>query len=622
MKKLVALFSSMLLLSVVCYGQIDDIKNLQKQLPLIKDSLRYVDALNKLALLLYENNVDSTFAYTQRARNIAERLQYDKGKAESANNLGIVYDMKGDLELALRYYNDGYNRFKAIGDTANMVQSIMNIAMVYNEKGMDKKAVNSFKNALETGRRLSRDSIMSLVWYNYLILYPGNFQKDSLTFYISKAKKIGEKYKDRRVLLAIEQLTADNYIKNGQRDKGLALLQQAAYDAIKNKLFYLSLDILIDLGDLFAQTDSAQAVSYYKQGLYITQLKDYKVYTESITKKLYNFYTARKDTAKAFFYSQQLVMLHEERDKVENNSGIDFIAYALKDQQLEAAQGRSRYELRFLFLAVFICALMVVILVILWRNWKKLRKTSDALRLQFEQSESTMEALDLMNKDYSRLIKIVAHDLRNPISAISTISGMLHPDENLPADMKELMGLVQVSSKNSLDLINELLETDFDQRQKIKTEIINPDELLQQCVSLLSFRAQDKGQQLTLNSNAQVKIKGDAEKLWRVINNLVINAIKFSPEGSTIHIESKRVDDKLLISVNDAGLGIPEDIRNKIFDPFTSARRMGTQGEQPFGLGLYISKQIIEAHNGRIWFESAPGKGTTFYVELPVSMPA
>ncbi|BAU52737.1 tetratricopeptide repeat-containing sensor histidine kinase [Mucilaginibacter gotjawali] len=622
MKKLVVLFSSMMLLSVVCYGQIDDIKNLQKQLPLIKDSLRYVDALNKLALLFYENNVDSTFAYTQLARNIAERLQYDKGKAESANNLGIVYDMKGDLELALRYYNDGYNRFKSIGDTANMVQSMMNIAMVYNEKGVDKKAVGSFKDALEAGRRLSRDSIMSLVWYNYLILYPGNFQKDSLTVYINKAKKIGEKYKDRRVLLAIEQLTADNYIKNGQRDKGLALLQQAAYDAIKNKLFYLSLDILIDLGDLFAQTDSAQAVSYYKQALYITQLKDYKVYTESITKKLYNFYTARKDTSKAFFYSQQLVMLHEERDRVENKSGIDFIAYALKDQQLEAAQGQSRYELRFLFLAVFICALMIVILVILWRNWKKLRKTSDALRLQFEQSESTMEALDVMNKNYSRLIKIVAHDLRNPISAISTISGMLHPDENLPADMKELMGLVQVSSKNCLDLINELLETDFDQRQKIKTETINPDELLQQCVSLLSFRAQDKGQQLTLNSNVQVKINGDTEKLWRVMNNLVVNAIKFSPEGSAIHIESKQIEDKLLISVNDAGLGIPEDIRNKIFDPFTSARRTGTQGEQPFGLGLYISKQIIEDHNGRIWFESVPGKGTTFYVELPVSAAA
>jgi len=618
MKKIAALFSLILLLTTVCYGQIEAIKKLQKQLPLIKDSLHYVDALNRLALLLYEDNVDSSFYYTERARNIAERLQYEKGKADAANNLGIVYDVKGNLELGLRYYNDGYNRYKAIHDTANMVQAVMNIAMVYAEKGMDKKAVNSFKSALEAGKSLSRDSIMALVWYNYLILYPGDFPKDSLTFHINKAKQIAAKYNDKRVLLAIEQLTADNYIKNGQREQGIALLQQAAFDAIKSKLYFLSLDIIIDLGDSFARTDSARAVGYYKQGLDITRLKDYKLYTESITRKLYDFYTARKDTPKAFFYSEQLLKLYQEQEKVENNSGIDFIAYALKDEQLEAAQGQSRYELRFLFLAVFICLLMIVVLLVLWRNGQKLRRTSNALRLQFEQSESTMEALDVMNKDYSRLIKIVAHDLRNPISAISTISGMLHPDENLPADMKELMSLVQVSSKNSLDLINELLETDFDQRQKMKSEKINPDELLYQCVSLLSFRAKEKNQQLTLNSHTHIKIMGDAEKIWRVMNNLIVNAIKFSPEGATINVEARKLDGKLLISVNDAGLGIPEDSQNKIFDPFTSARRVGTHGEQPFGLGLYISKQIVEAHNGRIWLESQAGKGTTFYVELPV----
>jgi len=220
MKKLVTLLSSIILLATVCYGQIDAINKLHKQLPLIKDSLRYVDALNRLAMLLYENNLDSTFFYTERARNIAERLAYAKGKADAANNLGIVYDVKGNLELALRYYNDGYNRYKAMHDTADMVQGIMNIAMVYQELGKDQKAISSFKSAVETGKGLSRDSIMSLVWYNYLILYPGNFPKDSLTFYISKAQKIAVKYKDKRVLLAIEQLTADNYIKNGQRDKG------------------------------------------------------------------------------------------------------------------------------------------------------------------------------------------------------------------------------------------------------------------------------------------------------------------------------------------------------------------------------------------------------------------
>ncbi|HEY9197579.1 MAG TPA: ATP-binding protein [Mucilaginibacter sp.] len=74
----------------------------------------------------------------------------------------------------------------------------------------------------------------------------------------------------------------------------------------------------------------------------------------------------------------------------------------------------------------------------------------------------------------------------------------------------------------------------------------------------------------------------------------------------------------VLISVEDHGIGIPDEMKDKIFDMFTQAKRSGTAGEQAFGLGLAISKQIIEAHSGRIWFESLPGNGTTFYVELPV----
>jgi len=496
----------------------------------------------------------------------------------------------------------------------------MNIAEAYHEIGKDQKAINNFKSAVEIGKRLRQDSIMSLVWYNYLLMFPNNFPADSIPVYIAKATRIAAKYKDKRVLLAIEQLTADNYIKDKQRDKGVALLQRAAFDAVKNNLYYLSLDIILDLGDVYAPTDSAMAVNYYKQALYITELKQYRIYTEAVSKKLYDFYSAKNDTPKAFFYSQKLLRLHDEQEKIDNSSGVDYIEFALKDQQLESEKVQSQYELRFLILAVVVCFLTIIILAVLWRNWKQLRKTSGALRLQFGQTESTMEALEVMNKNYTRLIKIVAHDLRNPVSAINTISGMLQPDEHLPEETKELINLIQKSSKNSLDLINELLDTDFDQHQTLNIEDINPNELLEQCVKLLSFRAKDKEQQLILSSNLAVKIRGDYEKLWRVMNNLIVNAVKFSPHGADIYIESAAQDGKVVISVKDAGVGIPPEIQSKIFDPFTTARRRGTEGEQPFGLGLYISKEIVEAHKGVIRFESEPDKGTTFYVELPVAV--
>jgi len=619
MKKLILISSLLLLFRAAGYGQIEDIRKIQKQLPFIKDSLRYADALNRLAILSYERNVDSTFFYTEKARSISDRADYSKGKADAANNLGIFYDMKGNLQLALRYYNDAYNRYNTIRDTGNMVQATMNIAMVYQEIGKDKKGIASFKSAIALGKRLSRDSIMSLVYFNYLMLYPSSIKSDSIPVYISRAKEIAKKYNDKRVLLAIQQLTADTYIKDNQREKGIAMLKQAADDALKNNLYFLSLDIFIDLGDQYMSTDSAKAVDYFKQALEITKQKEYRVYTETLSRKLYNFYTLKKDVPKAFYYSRQLIDLHSEQEKVDNNSGIDYIAYALKDQQLESTKLRFEYEFWFLLLAVLAFLSTITILIALWRNWKRLKKTTDALRIQFKQSESIMEALDSMNKNYARLIKIVAHDLRNPISAINSISLMLEPEKQLPAEIEELMSLIQVSSKNSLDLINELLETDFDPQQTLTTEEINVDELLKQCTMLLSFRANEKAQQLILTSNSNVKIWGDREKLWRVINNLIVNAIKFSPEGSVINLDSYVVGKDLVIAIKDNGMGIPNEIKNSIFDPFTAARRPGTQGEQPFGLGLYISKQIIEAHHGTIRLESDPGKGTTFYVQLPLA---
>jgi two-component system sensor histidine kinase VicK len=107
------------------------------------------------------------------------------------------------------------------------------------------------------------------------------------------------------------------------------------------------------------------------------------------------------------------------------------------------------------------------------------------------------------------------------------------------------------------------------------------------------------------------------EKIWRVISNLISNAIKFSPNNADIKVKVANGNNEVKISVSDNGIGIPDNIKNDVFNTFTNAKRTGTAGEKSFGLGLSICRQIIENHNGKIWFESNAGKGTTFYISLP-----
>ncbi|RZM21235.1 MAG: ATP-binding protein, partial [Pedobacter sp.] len=109
----------------------------------------------------------------------------------------------------------------------------------------------------------------------------------------------------------------------------------------------------------------------------------------------------------------------------------------------------------------------------------------------------------------------------------------------------------------------------------------------------------------------------DEDKFMQVINNLVSNALKFTPEGGKIDIYIRENKKEVLITVADTGIGIPKRFHATLFEKFTDARRSGLRGERSTGLGMSIIKSIVEWHEGKIWFVSEEGSGTTFFIQLP-----
>jgi signal transduction histidine kinase len=609
----------LLILAVhTAFGQIDKIRELEKSLPTIEDSLQYVDAINKISLLYYEQNVDSTFYYSLRAREISQRMQYAKGIADATNNLGIVFDIKGNVQLALRYYNDAYNQYRAAGDSSNMAQTLMNIASVYHLSGKDDKALANFDQALLLGNRIAHDSITALVIYNYILMYPEKFSDKEKEQYIERAGNIARKYKDMVIQLALQQVKANKLIADGQRVKGIEMLETTLASALDMQLNYLSMDLLIELGTIYLTQEPEKGLGLYTKALEISEEKGYRLYAIDICKKLYDYHAQKGENTAAFVYTRKLVRLYEQQAAIDNSSGIDYIEYALKDEQLKSEKAKSAYNSDLLWLAVAVCFLTMLSIIILFRNWTTSRKTNDVLKMQFRQLESTSEALEQTNHDYARLIKVVAHDLRNPIGAINSLSSLLLEDDVSPDERKEFVQLINESSNNCINLITDLLETNFNLKEsELQKEQINLPPFLLQTVKLLIFRAKEKGQELVLKEPVNKSVFADRTKILRVMNNLIINAIKFTPLGGMIEISTQRSPEGIVILVKDNGIGISKEARTKIFDPFTSSKREGTSGEQPFGLGLFIAKQIVDAHHGRIWFDSEPGKGTTFFVLLP-----
>ncbi len=544
-------------------------------------------------------------------------MQYDKGKADAINNLGVVYDIKGNQQLALKYYNDAHVAYGRLNDTVNRVQTAMNIAGVYKQLGKNERSIEQFDAALSLGHKLRHDSILSLVIYNYLLLFPNRFTHEETLRYIQEAKAIASRYDDVRTLIAMDHLIAGEHLKQGKRQAGIALWDSTINSAMQKQLYYVSMVMLFGIGDYMVPDDTQRAITYYRRGLEIADAHSYLFYSRVMARRLFDLHTARNEQVEAAAYGRILVELFDEQEHLDNAASIDYLDYAIKEQQVERLAEKSRYQTFFLVLAVLGCLLAAGIIVVIRRALRITRQLNAQIVEQNQQMRKTLDALEQSQAENTRMMQIVAHDLLNPIGAIGSAAALMLDDAARSPVEQKMLELIRKSARDSLSLVTDLLQV-HKQADDLPKDAVDLDRILRDCVDLMESKATAKNQRIELGSQPSV-VFANREKLWRVVSNLIANAIKFSPFGERISVTLDVVPHHVVISVKDRGIGIPESLGAKIFDMFTEARRPGTDGEQPFGLGLAISKHIVEAHHGRIWFESHPERapGTTFFVELP-----
>jgi signal transduction histidine kinase len=139
------------------------------------------------------------------------------------------------------------------------------------------------------------------------------------------------------------------------------------------------------------------------------------------------------------------------------------------------------------------------------------------------------------------------------------------------------------------------------------------------CREVITEQQSLSGRTIALEVPASpVVLQADCERLSQVVTNLVTNAIKYSPDNSTIQVQVRQSNHKAILQVHNEGTPIPQEQQTNIFEPFYRTPTAQSSSKKGWGLGLAISKQIVERHGGRIWVESSKGKGTTFSVELPI----
>ena len=229
----------------------------------------------------------------------------------------------------------------------------------------------------------------------------------------------------------------------------------------------------------------------------------------------------------------------------------------------------------------------------------------------------------IIEKLKTEFVSISAHQLRTPLSAIKwTLQMLLEGDLGAITDeQKEFIEKINISNERMILLINDLLNVARIEEGRYVYQAVPFDivKIIDSVVKLYKDVSQRRGIKLEFIKPKEglSKIKIDVEKMSLAITNLIDNAVKYTPEGGFVRVSVKENKEEIEFSVQDSGIGIPVDQKERVFGKFfraTNALKRETEGS---GLGNFIVKNIIEAHNGKIWFESEEGKGSTFYFTMP-----
>ncbi len=231
-----------------------------------------------------------------------------------------------------------------------------------------------------------------------------------------------------------------------------------------------------------------------------------------------------------------------------------------------------------------------------------------------------------MDRLKSNLLSMVSHELRTPLHSISGfVDIILMGKTGEVTDLqRDFLSTVKVQSTQLQNIINDLLE--FSRLEcgqiKLTTATVNLHEIARNVVRKFELIAQE--QRTALHNCVPEDLpttEGDPVRLEQVLTNLVDNALKFTPAHGEITIGAADLDDELQMWVRDSGIGIPLAEQTKVFERFYQVANAASAARHGAGLGLSICKHIVERHHGRIWVESAPGQGSTFYVALPKVLP-
>lgn len=250
----------------------------------------------------------------------------------------------------------------------------------------------------------------------------------------------------------------------------------------------------------------------------------------------------------------------------------------------------------------------------------KLIRLQTQLEKALAESEANLKKAEDANSRKTELLSVVSHDLKSPLASVLAAVQLIEMGDITSEEFPESGARIREICERMLALIESLLASSAMEMGKIQVNksFCNAKKLLDAVIEQNLLRAQEKDQTLTVSTTGDdFMFYADAILVQQVLENFVSNALKYSPHGATVQTRVLALPETIRFEVQDEGPGFTDDDKQKLFGFFQRLSARPTGGESSHGVGLAITKRVVELHNGQIWVESEPGQGSTFVVLLP-----
>jgi signal transduction histidine kinase len=255
---------------------------------------------------------------------------------------------------------------------------------------------------------------------------------------------------------------------------------------------------------------------------------------------------------------------------------------------------------------------------------RKVEERTQELETALSELDEKSRELEAASRHKSEFLANMSHELRTPLNAIMGFTQVL--SEKLYGEVtekqEEYLDFILTSANHLLALINDILDLSKVEAGQVKLEVapFSLRKALERGVVMVGERATRDGVEVALTADPDADlVTGDERRVRQVIFNLLSNAVKFTPAGGAVDVRAMKVDGEVMVSVADTGPGIAAEDHERIFEEFQQTEA-GVEQREGTGLGLSLSKRLVELHGGRIWVVSEPGKGSTFVFTLPGRM--